>query len=521
MLTKTERSFVIFQREFLNNILIMHPLVRQVREYEDILKFEDVDKWFKYENLPPSVETEIKEYWKGTLFGNNPYYLDPEFFEIIPAVLFNSVRFEESIEPPENLIISNTLFKNFKDVISEAIGGYRGLCDYDENNIPIENEEAVMWCDEGAHEYGIYHLDGDDPDWKVKLEFDSEIREFVNSFNSDVTDVVHNGLFEEAGYILYSERLLRRINFNLINEHINGSLELFRNSSYYDQQHIKIPPFIPKVFLSTFQPQGELLFYQNQLNYFSNLIPAGIAPHNRNNRYYFPQYFLEEVYGGPEIELDDFAIQNALKFECNYKPYVDDNGATIPAQLSIKSLVSEYNCLTKEIILDQPRIVALSNRYGYDYEDFCQAVLCKNLGFWLTQDLCAYPTQWFLRIHIEFLHFYSDYFANMLCENESQKNILALLALFGTKEHQSYYRIPVEVLSKSNFTLSIIDHLPSLKTDWNPDLYRPWLKKEDYEPDKMEAYQHELLKSYIPVENKNQFPEDFYLIKVIEAYKKG
>ena len=68
--------------------------------------------------------------------------------------------------------------------------------------------------------------------------------------------------------------------------------------------------------------------------------------------------------------------------------------------------------------------------------------------------------------------------------------------------------------------MSIIDHLPSLKTDWNPQMYRPWLKKEDYEPDKMEAYQHELLKSYIPIdESQNQFPEDFYLKKVFESYK--
>lgn len=513
-MTRTERLFVIFQREFLNNILIMHPLVRQ---YEDILKFEDTDQWFQYENLPPSIEAEIKKTWKDTCFGTNPYYLDPQFYEIIPAALFNSLRFfnifEHPIEPPENLIISNTYFKNFKEVVDEAIGGYYGLVDYDENDDIIPNEEANQWADEE----GNYHLDGDNPDWQVKLAFDSEIREFVQKFNSQLTDIVQSGLLEEAGYILFSERSLKRINFNLINEHINGSLELYRNSSYFNQQHIKIPSFIPKVFLSTFQPQGEFRFNQNQLNYFSNLIPAGIAPHNRNNRFYFPQDFLEEEYG-IDLEIDDF--QNALKFECNYKPYVDDNGATQPARFSIKSLVSEYNCLTKEIILDQSRIAALSNRYGYDYEDFCQAVLCKNLGFWLTQDLCAYPTQWFLRIDMEFLHYYSDYFANMLCENESQKNILALLALFGTKEHQSYYRTLVDVLSKSNFTLSIIDHLPSLKTDWNPHLRRPWLKKEDYEPDQMEAYQLELLKSYIPIdERKNQFPENFQLNEVFESFR--
>lgn len=516
MLTKTERSFVIFQREFLNNVLIMHPLVRQ---YEDILKFEDADQWFEYENLPPSIELEIKEYWKDTFFGTNPYYLDPEFFEFFPAALFNSLRFYDiagnPIEPVGSLIISETPLVNIKEVVSEAMGGYRGLVDYDENDNIIPNEEANQWGDEE----GNYHLDGNNPNWQVRLALDSEIREFVGKFNSAVTDMVQSGLLEEAVYILYSERLLKRINFNLINEHVNGSLELCRNRGYFNQEHIKIPSFIPKVFLSSVQPQGELLFNQNQLNYFSNLIPAGIAPHNRNNRYYFPQDFLEEEYG-IDLEIDDF--QNALKFKCNYKPYVDDNGATLPARFSIDSLVSEYNCLTKEIILNQPRIAALSNRYGYDYEDFCQAVLCKNLGFWLTQDLSAYPTQWFLRVDMEFIHFYSDYFANMLCENESQKNILALLALFGTKEHQSYYRTPVDILSKSNFTLSIIDHLPSLKTDWNPQRYRPWLKKEDYEPNRLEAYQHELLKSYIPIdENQNQFPEDFYINNVIETYRRS
>lgn len=516
MLSKIERLFVIFQREFLNNILIMHPLVRQ---YEDILKFEDIDQWFKYENLPPSLEVEIIEYWKDTFFGTNPYYLDPELFEIIPAALFNSLRFYnilgDPIEPSENLIILNTKFKNFKEVISEAKGGYYGLVDYDENDDIIPNEEANQWGDEE----GNYHLDGDNPNWQVKLAFDSEIREFVQKFNSDVTDMVQSGLLEDAGYILYSERLLKRITFNLINEHINGSLELYRNRGYFNQEHIKIPSFIPKVFSSTFLPQGELLFNQNQLNYFSDLIPAGIAPHNTNNRYYLPQDFLEEEHD-VDLEIDD--IQNKLMFECHYKPYVDANGVTLPARLSIKSLVSEYNCLTKEIILNQPRIAALSVRYGYDYEDFCQAVLCKNLGFWLTQDLCAYPTQWFLRIDMEFIHFYSDYFANMLCENESQKNILALLALFGTKEHQSYYRTPVDILSKSNFTLSIIDHLPSLKTDWNPQMYRPWLKKEDYEPNKLEAYQHELLKSYIPIdESQNQFPEDFHINKIIETFRRS
>lgn len=507
MLTKTERSFVIFQREFLNNILIMHPLVRH---YEDILKFDDTDQWFEYHNLPSFVEWIIKEYWNDTFFGNNPYYLNPEFFEIIPAALFNSLRFYnilgDPIEPSENLIISNAKFKNFKEVISEAKQGAYGLTDPYESN---------QWGDEE----GNYHLDGDNPNWQVKLTFDSEIREFVQKFNSEVSDMVQSGLLEEAGYILYSERLLKRINFNLINEHVNGSLEIYRNRGYFNQEHIKIPSFIPKVFLYGVQPQVELLFNQNQLNYFSNSIPAGIGPHNRNNRYYFPQDFLEEEYG-IDIEIDDF--QNALKFKCNYKPYVDDYGGTQSARFSIESLVSEYNCFTKEIILNQPRIAALSIRYGYDYEDFCQAVLCKNLGFWLTQDLCNYPTQWFLRIDMEFLHFYSDYFGNMLCENESQKNILALLALFGTKEHQSYYRTPADVLSQSNFTFSIIDHLPSLKTDWNPQMYRPWLKKEDYEPDKLEVYQHELLKSYIPIdESQNQFPEDFYINKVIETYRRS
>lgn len=509
MIKKTERSFVIFQREFLNNIIIMHPWVRQ---YEGILKFTDADKWFDYENLPPSIEVQIKEYVKDTFtfFGTVPYYLDLDFDDIIPAALFNSLRFHDiyghPIEPSENLIISNTFFQNFKEVISEAMGGYYGLVDYDENGNIIPNEEANQWGDEE----GNYHLDLENPDWQIKLVNHSQIREFVQTFNSPITDFVYDSMFEEGDLILYSERLLKRINFNSINEYIFGSLEVYRNNRWFKKQHIKMPSFTPKVFISDIrtQPEGELMFNENRLT-----TPAGIAPHNENNRYYFSGDYLEyqELF---------FDFQDALKFECSYKPYIDDNGATLNAQFSIKSLLSEYKCLTKEIILNKPNIAALSFRYGYDYEDFCQAVMCKNLGFWLTQDLCAYPTQWFLRIDMEFLHFYSDYFANMLCENESQKNILALLAVFGTKGHQSYYRTPIDVLSKSNFTLAIIDHLPSLKTDWLPQVYRPELKMEDYEPNRLEAYQYELLKSYIPIdESQNQFPEDFYMSKVFESYK--
>ena len=34
-MTKTQRSFIIFQREFLNHILIMHPLVKQYEGLEN------------------------------------------------------------------------------------------------------------------------------------------------------------------------------------------------------------------------------------------------------------------------------------------------------------------------------------------------------------------------------------------------------------------------------------------------------------------------------------------------------
>lgn len=503
-MTKTERSFVIFQREFLNNILITHPLVKQ---YEDVLKFEDTDKWFAYHNLPPFVEWMIKEYLENTLYGENPYYLDSEFFEIIPAALFNSMpsgnMLGYGIEPFENLMISNTKFKNFREVISEAKSGAYGLTDPDEAN---------QWGDEE----GDYHLNLDNTDWDLTLKSDSEIFRFVQAFQNDRRYFPQSFMLDSGHYILYSERLLKMININVVNECINGSLALYRNSSYFKQEYIKIPPFLPTVVLPSFDLEGICLFTDYQLNYFAESIPAGVSLHNNNNRYYFPQDFLQ---GEFEDEPKDY--QHAIKFECKFKN-VDDYGESIRPSLSIKSLVSEYKCLTKEITLQKERIAYLSTRYGYDYDDFCQAVLCKNIGFWLTQDLCAYPTQWFLRIDMEFLHFYSDYFANMLCENQSQKNILALLARFGTKEHQSYYRTPVDVLSESNFTLSIIDHLPSLKTDWNPHVYRPWLKKEEYEPDRMESYQYELLKSYIPIEeDKNQFPEDFTMSKVLEAYRNG
>lgn len=510
-MTRTERLFVIFQREFLNNILIMHPLVKQ---YDDILKLEEMKNWFVYKNLPPSIEAEIKEYWKDTLFGNNPYYLDPEFFQIIPIALFNSLcignMMGHLVEPEEDVIMTHGPLLNFKDVISEAMGGYYGLVDYDSEDNIIPNEESNRWGDEE----GNYHLDGHSPDWDLTLKGDSEIFRFVQKFQNGRRFYPQRYIIESDHYILYSERLLKKINYNSVNERINGSLELYGNKSYFNLEHIKIPPFIPTVVLPLFELDGIYLFTDCQVNYFSESIPAGISFHNTNNRYYFPQDFLQNEY---EYEAQD--SRQALKFECKFRN-VDDYGEPIRSPLSIKSLVSEYKCLTKEITLNKDRIAYLSARYGYDYEDFCQAVLCKNLGFWLTQDLCAYPTQWFLRIDMEFLHYYSDYFANMLCENESQKNILALLALFGTKEHQSYYRTPVDVLSKSNFTLSIIDHLPSLKTDWNPHLHRPWLKKEDYEPDQMEAYQLELLKSYIPIdERKNQFPENFQLNEVFESFR--
>ena len=40
-MTQQQRSFLIFQREFLNHILIMHPLVE---EYEGMVKFKEMDE---------------------------------------------------------------------------------------------------------------------------------------------------------------------------------------------------------------------------------------------------------------------------------------------------------------------------------------------------------------------------------------------------------------------------------------------------------------------------------------------
>ena len=57
-MTPKQRSFIIFQQEFLNHIRIMHPLVE---EHEGIVKFKEMDKWFNYINLPPSIEKIISK----------------------------------------------------------------------------------------------------------------------------------------------------------------------------------------------------------------------------------------------------------------------------------------------------------------------------------------------------------------------------------------------------------------------------------------------------------------------------
>jgi len=258
---------------------------------------------------------------------------------------------------------------------------------------------------------------------------------------------------------------------------------------------------LPKVYLGngTF---NDVAFTDQQYRCFSQAVPAGIEPHNNNRRYYLPQDYLDGV--GYYTENFD----QTLQFKCEYLETEYEDGSAGYPSYSISSLVSTYYSETKEISLSQSRISALAARFGYEYEDFCQAVLCKNLGFWLTQDLCAYPTQWFLRIDMEFLHFYSNYFAEMLCENENQKNILALLALLGPKEHQSYYRTPIEAVTER--TSKIIDNLPSLQTHWNPHKRRKDIDKDDIKEIR------ECLKSFIPFdENKKQRPEQYKLSYVL------
>ena len=90
----------------------------------------------------------------------------------------------------------------------------------------------------------------------------------------------------------------------------------------------------------------------------------------------------------------------------------------------------------------------------------------------------------------------------------NQKNILALLALLGPKEHQSYYRTPIEAITEC--TSKIIDNLPSLQTHWNPHKRREDIDKDDIKEIR------ECLKSFIPFdENKKQRPEQYKLSYVL------
>ena len=492
-MTQKQRSFLIFQREFLNHILIMHPWVQ---EYEGMEKFKDMDEWFEYTNLPPSIEKNIKEHWKDTIYGNYPYYVQGEdFFSTIPFALFNSLR-----DPATAEVMDQGGFINWKEITTEAIGGYYGLVEPDDDGNLEHDAESARWADDE----GNYCLNFDNPDEDMKLVGGSAVCKFVHKFNSEFKDLLEEAERQEGYTTPYSKRLLKPLFYNLhelIHVHLNGHLALHSFQSYVNQQKLTPPPYLPKVSLSN-GTSNELPFTDQQYNYFSQAIPAGIEPHNNNRRYYLPQDYFDGV--GYYTENFD----QTLQFKCEYLETEYEDGSAGYPSYSISSLVSTYYSETKEISLSQIRIAALAARFGYEYEDFCQAVLCKNLGFWLTQDLCAYPTQWFLRIDMEFLHFYSNYFAEMLCENENQKNILALLALLGPKEHQSYYRTPIEAITEC--TSKIIDNLPSLQTHWNPHKRREDIDKDDIKEIR------ECLKSFIPFdENKKQRPEQYKLSYVL------
>ncbi|MDG2227302.1 MAG: hypothetical protein P8L20_06170 [Flavobacteriales bacterium] len=494
-MTPKQRSFIIFQQEFLNHIRIMHPLVE---EHEGIVKFKEMDKWFNYTNLPPSIEKTIKEGYGKTLYGKYPFYLQGEdFFATIPFALFNS-----AINPEIAEFMNQSDFSNWKIIQEEGIGGYYGLVDYDNEGNIIPNAESERWGDEEGN-YGLFH---DNPEWDMELIPESRVYEFVRNFNSDSLDIFERTSREQGFFTPYSKRLLKSVFYNsyeLIQSHINGHIALHSFGHYVNQKRITLPPYFPKVYLRNLTI-NETTFTPEQQNYFDQALPAGIEPHNENRRYYLPQDYLDTEFYHTE------SLEDSLQFKCEYLETQDgDRMINYPAY-SISSVVSTYYSETKEISLSQIQISALAAQFGYEFEDFCQAVLCKNLGFWLTQDLCSYPTQWFLRIEMEFLHFYSDYFANILCENENQKNILALLALLGTSEHQAYYRTPIEIVSER--TSEIIDNLPSLRTDW-----KPHKRIEDIDKDDTKEIR-ECLKSFIPFdENKKQRPEHYKLREVLDV----
>ena len=383
---------------------------------------------------------------------------------------------------------------------AEGIGGYYGLVEPDDDGNLEHDEESERWVDEEGN-YGLFH---DNPEWGMELIQGSAVCKFVHKFNSVFSDLFDDADRQQGNTTPYSNRLLKPLFYNLlelIHIHLNGQLALHSFQSYVNQQLITPPPYLPKVYLGngTF---NNAPFTEQQYSYFSQAIPVGIEPHNNNRRYYLPQDYLD----GAEYHTENF--DHTLQFKCEYLETEAEGGTAGYPSYSISSLVSTYYSETKEISLSQIQISALAAQFGYEFEDFCQAVLCKNLGFWLTQDLCSYPTQWFLRIDMEFLHFYSDYFANILCENENQKNILALLSLLGPKDHQAYYRTPIEAISEC--TSKIIDNLPSLRTDWKPHKRREDIDKDDTKEIR------ECLKSYIPFDqNKKQRPEQYKLSDVL------
>ena len=171
-MTPKQRSFIIFQQEFLNHIRIMHPLVE---EHEGIVKFKEMDKWFKYTNLPPSIEKTIKEDYSNTLYGKYPFYLQGEdFFATIPFALFNSV-----INPEIAEFMNQSDFSNWKIIQAEGIGGYYGLVEYDNEGNIIPNAESERWGDEEGN-YGLFH---DNPEWDMELIPESRVYEFVRNFN--------------------------------------------------------------------------------------------------------------------------------------------------------------------------------------------------------------------------------------------------------------------------------------------------------------------------------------------------
>lgn len=448
-------DFLIFINEFHNHLLISQPAV----DYPGLEKFEEMDKWFDFSNLPESVIIEIKNRYKNTLYPELPklpYFLQQpnEFFNTIPYALFN---FEERINLNQlrSAIRSPDGFSSMQDVIYEEMGGHSEITEDEANHYPTEDENA-------------FNLNNDENPYEVSIKLGTNIFSFLARFRETMAD----DLMRNLGHSSLISREFHNNLYGRINQIVQNEI--------------------------IFNYQFSLNLYNiNNFIRFPNWFPQIERVHDHTEQFSFSLEAIEQLSNIAEQvnQLEDRAIGvNSIlsinfqyfDFKHDYSSQTDEAGFYCRPSYTIKSPLSSYHCETKKIELRQQEIACLSNLFKIPFEDFEKAIIYKNIGFWLTQDMNRYPTQWFLRLDYDYLKFYSNFFAFFFVENKNQEEALEIIALLENTVSKPYFNLRYE--SKINSHLvDIIDNLPSLYLrdiiDVERDFFSAELANKNVKPD--------------------------------------